>query len=139
MKNYNLTKNFTLYEMAFILTKQGNEWNKEALTDEVIKNLTAVANELERLRVHLGNKPIKITSGFRCHKWEIFRKRSGKSQHMYGLAVDLVCDDLDKAYKLYHDQKWMGGLAKGNGFIHLDLRKPEKEHVKRGYGARWVY
>ena len=152
MKNKQLTKNFKLFE--FINAKMPAEavmLNHSTIAkmdkkeyDKLISNITDVANELQKIRDKYG-KPITITSGYRCIEWEKIKGRSGASQHIFGMGADFVIQDQEIMKSILDDYKsWMGGLASmvREGkiiFIHLDLRTPNAEHIRRGYGARWEY
>jgi hypothetical protein len=95
---------------------------------------------------------LAISSGYRCLEWERICKRSGKSQHCIGAAVDVY--PVSQAFQIidlvevmnYLDKKcrrsWKSGFArkfpsydkKGKlisiGFVHFD---------NRPYLARWYY
>jgi zinc D-Ala-D-Ala carboxypeptidase len=58
---------------------------------EVLERLKYSAECLEKVRTALGDKPIRITSGYRC---EALNRAVGgvkSSQHVLGEAVDFVC------------------------------------------------
>jgi len=60
-------------------------------SEEVIDRMIAVASCLfEPLRAGLGNKPIMISSFFRCPELNAAIGGAKYSQHMYGTAIDLV-------------------------------------------------
>ena len=100
-----------------------------AVTQRIVK----LAKYMDEVRAFLGNHPIRITSGYRDPVSNRYVGGARNSRHMYGDAVDFWVDGMDLIdafYKLksYHPK---GGLAVGNGFIHLDLRP--------GAPARWTY
>ncbi len=80
----NLTTNFTLKELT--VTDTGIENTPNA---EEYKNLVKLALNLEKVRVAVGNRRIKVTSGFRCK--EVNDKVGGTktSAHLYGHAADI--------------------------------------------------
>lgn len=99
----------------------------------VTQRIVKIGRYLDEVRTFFGNRPIHITSGYRD---PVSNRQVGgarNSRHMYGDAVDFWVEGIgvvDVFYKLkgYHPK---GGLAVGNGFVHLDLRP--------GAPARWAY
>ena len=65
---------------------------------------------------------IIITSAFRCQAWEYYRKRSGRSIHTYGLAVDFYHPKLSEIHE-YLKQKNLRELIyyEKRNFIHVAL------------------
>ena len=118
--------NFTWAE----LTKGGSRIPVNAT---VTQRIVRLSKYLDEVRTYLGSRAIHITSGYRD---PISNRRVGGarySRHMSGDAVDFWVEGMDVVdvfYKLkdYHPT---GGLAVGNGFVHLDLRP--------GSPARWTY
>ena len=49
-----------------------------------------VLSILEELHDDMGNVPITITSGCRCHQYNLLIKGSKRSQHMESRAADLA-------------------------------------------------
>jgi zinc D-Ala-D-Ala carboxypeptidase len=84
-----LTPNFTYEEMIASQTaaRLGIDNRPDAQTLHNLKRLCAV---LERVRSGLGDKPIIVSSGFRCAKLNTAIKGSKTSYHMKGLAVDFT-------------------------------------------------
>lgn len=118
--------NFTWAEM----TKGGKRIPVNAtITQRIVK----LCKYMDEVRTFLGSKPIKITSAYRDPRSNRQVGGARDSRHMYGDAVDFrvkgqsVVDTFNKLKK-YHPR---GGLAVGNGFVHLDLRP--------GAAARWHY
>ena len=118
--------NFTWSE----LTKGGARIPVDAgVTARVVK----LAKYMDGVRAFLGHRPIRVTSGYRDPISNRYVGGARDSRHMYGDAVDFWVEGMDVVdvfYKLksYHPN---GGLAVGNGFVHLDLRP--------GAPARWTY
>jgi uncharacterized protein YcbK (DUF882 family) len=115
-----LSTNFSLNEFA---SADGT-----APTNDVLKNLTELAKNLEVLRKHLG-QPIRITSGFRSREHN--KKIGGalNSFHVLGMAADIQVakmkpEDLAKAIELLiKDGKIKeGGLGIYRTWIHYDIR-----------------
>lgn len=87
---------------------------------ETIVNMVHIAR-LEQLRREI-NKPIKITSGFRCkdHNYNIGGTKN--SQHLLGNASDiaLTAIDEDKLKRIFI------GVILYDTFTHLDSRESHK-------------
>jgi uncharacterized protein YcbK (DUF882 family) len=87
--------------------------------------------QLEGLRYELGNRPIIVTSGYRCFNHNNSLKNSSpRSQHMYGNAADIFVSSLSPSEIASHAEKFFDGIGIYNGFIHVDVR---------GYKARWKF
>lgn len=85
-----LSENFSLEEFCFSLTANEKKIANVA-TPEIIESLKFTAAGLERIRKALGDRPIRVTSAFRCE--ELNRAVGGvkTSQHVRGEAADFVC------------------------------------------------
>lgn len=71
---------------------------------EVVDNLNRLADYLDNIRAKFG-KPILISSGYRC---PMLNKAVGgvvNSQHLKGLAADLVCSDMEKLLSIIRETK----------------------------------
>ena len=118
--------NFTWAEF----TKGGERIPVNAsITHRIVK----LCKYMDEVYAFFGNRPIKITSGYRDPVSNRAVGGARDSRHMYGDAVDFWVEGMDVVdvfYKLksYHPR---GGLAVGNGFVHLDLRP--------GAPVRWTY
>ena len=92
-------------------------------TFEVVDNLNKLADYLDVIREKVG-KPILISSGFRC---PVLNKAVGgvaNSQHLKGLAADLICADMESLEKV---------LRETGGFDQLI-----KEH-RKGSTSFWFH
>ena len=127
MRDKKLTENFRLKEFIDTPTmpEHGRRACWEALTPEVVHNLTRIATLLQVIRDYY-DKPMTVTSGFRPVHWEILQGRSGTSQHTTGLAadfcipgvpVDTILDYINKAFR-----KGGRAISKKGNFVHLDCR-----------------
>ena len=90
---------------------------------EVVDNLNKLADYLDNIREKVG-KPILISSGFRC---PVLNKAVGgvsNSQHLKGLAADLICSDMESLEKV---------LRETGGFDQLI-----KEH-RKGSNSFWYH
>jgi len=121
-----LSTNFSLNEFA---SADGT-----APTNQVLKNLTELAKNLEVIRKHLGH-PIRITSGFRSKEHNAKIGGSLNSYHVLGMAADIQVakmkpENVAKAIELLIKDGKMkeGGLGIYKTWIHYDIR---------GTKARW--
>jgi zinc D-Ala-D-Ala carboxypeptidase len=85
-----LTKNFQLSELVV------SEWATRAgidntPTNQIVQRLKFLAENLEKVRTLLGNKPISVLSGYRSPAVNKGVKGSKTSQHMLGYAADFIC------------------------------------------------
>ena len=118
--------NFTWSE----LTKGGSRLPADA---EVTVRLVKLARYLDGVRAFLGNKPMTITSGYRPEAVNKAVGGASRSRHVQGDAADFRVAGMSEVevfnkLKGYHKT---GGLAVGNGFVHIDLRP--------GPPVRWHY
>lgn len=123
-----LTKNFNLSEFR-CKDKAGTP-----VPDDLIPNVTALANSLQVLRDYL-NVPIQIVSGYRTEEHN--REQGGvkDSQHLLAKAADIVVktlkpEDVAEVIEMLIDNKRIlqGGIGVYPGFVHYDIR---------GNKARW--
>ena len=88
----------------------------------------ALLDGLEKLRTAIGNKPINVTSGYRCrhHNFEI--GGTSDSQHVIGCAADIWVD----GYSAYYLGSVCREIFDGVGvylvadFVHVDMRNDGK-------------
>lgn len=68
--------------------------------------------------------PFKLNSAFRSVAYEKSKKRTGKSMHTLGRAVDIKCVDAGSRYRIVESLIASGfnGIGIGNTFIHVDDR-----------------
>ena len=81
-------------------------------------------SKLEEVR-ELMNRPLRISSGYRC---EAHNKKVGgspKSKHMEGIAVDIAAQNLDHAehLALAGAAVGFGGIGVYSRWVHLDMRE----------------
>lgn len=82
-----LSENFSLLEFTRSETADRLGINNRPLFDHVL-NLSYLASRMEVLRRLLDNRPITITSGYRCHQLNAAVGGSATSDHLRGLACD---------------------------------------------------
>jgi uncharacterized protein YcbK (DUF882 family) len=121
-----LSTNFSLYEFE---SADGTAPN-----NDVLKNLTELAKNLEVLRKHLG-QPIRVTSGFRSKEHNAKIGGAPASTHILGMAADIQVakmkpEEIAKEIELLIANGKMkeGGLGIYRTWIHYDIR---------GTKARW--
>ncbi len=133
MEDKQLTKHFRLSEFV----RKG-----DSVPHDVMLNLTELAIYLEKVRSFLGDRPIRITSGYRtiAHHLEIYKqiaKAKGVafnkknvpmgSYHLRGKAVDFFVQGMTSdAVRKKLDPWWEFGMELGTPHVHLDTR-PEKK------------
>ena len=116
-----ITRNFTTDEMACACC------GKADMDEEFMKVLQSIRDEMQR--------PLKITSGYRCQKHNEQVSHTGKSgPHTYAKAADILISGAD-AMRLFavaqkHGVSGVGMSQKGdhnNRFVHLDILSQEEE------------
>jgi len=85
-----LSEHFTLQEFVFSQTAARRGIDNTP-TPAIIENLRTTAAVMERVRKLLGDKPIRVSSGYRCPGLNAAVGGSENSAHMQGLAVDFTC------------------------------------------------
>lgn len=72
----------------------------------------------------LAGIPFRINSAFRSVDHELSKKRSGKSMHCIGRAVDIKCVDSGSRYTIIRAliEAGFNGIGIGSTFIHADDR-----------------
>jgi uncharacterized protein YcbK (DUF882 family) len=104
------------------------------MPQDVLENIKIVAEQLQRVRSKL-DRPIKINSAYRCESYNTIIGGSKNSQHILGLASDIVVKGITPDNTFSFLNKLMalniinlGGLGQYNTFTHIDFR---------GFIARW--
>jgi hypothetical protein len=119
-----LSEHFTFDEMTASDAAQRRGWDNTPNADHTA-NLMRLAAFLERVRVVLGNKPISITSGYRCKLVNDSVGSKDTSQHRFGCAADIrvvgmtprqVCEAIIKS-KLEYDQV----ILEFNSWTHVSI------------------
>jgi hypothetical protein len=119
-----LSEHFTLDEMTASDAAQRRGWDNTPNADHTA-NLVRLSAFLERVRVVLGNKPISITSGYRCKLVNDSVGSKDTSQHRFGCAADIrvvgmtprqVCEAIIKS-KLEYDQV----ILEFNSWTHVSI------------------
>lgn len=84
-----LSPNFTLAEFTFSQTATRHNINNDP-SPEITARLVQVAHKMETVRVACGNRPIRISSGYRSPELNRRIGGSASSAHMQGWAVDFT-------------------------------------------------
>lgn len=157
-KDFKLSENFSFYEFieGTATSKEGHRMNWENIAQCDKEALRRMAARLEAVREDTNRKfvsdtgakeiGLQVTSGWRCRAWELYRNRTGRSQHTIGAAdvIPVNCSNEQRAEIMQYwevkylprDSGWEGGFAivlpKGDkhGFAHFD---------NRAKAARWTY
>lgn len=101
----------------------------QKISEELIGMLTKIREYLQ--------KPMTITSGFRCEAHQKSLQASGantvvatKSQHCVGNAADAMFKDLRVNEWIDVARKYSMAVGYASNFIHLDTRKDKKREWK---------
>ncbi len=121
----NLSANFSLAEMvksAYAIRRGINNMPDDA---EVLENLHALANNMERVRAVFG-KPITVSSGYRSPKVNTAVGGSKNSYHMKGLACDFTVAgmsprDTCRVLEDKADEVGYRTLIAEGGWVHIDF------------------
>jgi zinc D-Ala-D-Ala carboxypeptidase len=120
-----LAPNFTAHELGA---------DDAAATTEIVANLRTVADWLQAARVLVGNRPIRVTSGFRTAARNEAVGGSATSDHPRGLAADFVVVGLTP-YQVWEELKVGQGLGRLPAFDQLIFYAAD-DHVHVGLGER---
>ncbi|MBF6631791.1 MAG: peptidase M15A [Comamonas sp.] len=129
-----MTPHFSLAELTASSTAKRLKLDNTPMP-AALENLRQTAEMLERVRAHLGGKPIIVTSGYRGREVNQAVGGATSSDHMSGQAADVVpavgaAYDMAKALAPHIDALGIGQLiyeASGNSrWVHLSTRKPAK-------------
>lgn len=116
-----ITKNFYSTEFDCGCNDPECKWTK--INIEHIK-------KLQEKRDQWG-KPIKITSGYRCEKYNKAVGGASKSRHKEGDATDIIVQDMTPE-EVANDSEDFKGLGRYSTFTHVDSRPTENK-------ARWDF
>jgi hypothetical protein len=113
-------------------TSSGNYRKPES--PEIVKRLIRIAEEAQKIRGMLGDRPMRVHSGYRDSVTNARVGGAKLSQHVQGGALDFSIPGVDvmTIYNKLNDS-WPGGLAysRSMGFVHIDIRNQGR--------ARWAY
>lgn len=114
-----LTPNFKLSEFLRAEDPMPAPW--------ILDNIYRLANRLQVIRDLIG-KPILINSGYRSPAHNQAVGGASQSQHLNGMAVDIIVTGMPAKELQSLLKNWSGGMGCYQHYTHLDIR-----HQK----ARW--
>ena len=101
-----------------------------------VERLKMVAEEMERVRTLLGNKPITVTSGFRSEKVNKLVGGVENSDHRLGYAVDFVCPGFGSPFEICQaivGSKIMASvdqiIQEKNRWVHISFAPARRQEV----------
>lgn len=122
-----ITDNFYWYEALY-----QPKWLIHVLPDDgILQNIKLTAEKMEHLRTFFGNRPISVTSWFRCKRYNAEIQGAPGSLHTLGLACDFVIKGLDcyyvqqeliKAIEILQPLR-VELLPQSAGWVHIDLKR----------------
>src|SRR4051794_3204408 len=68
----------------------------------ICNRLRLTAERMEDVRTRLGNRAIRISSGYRCTRLNVAIGGAIYSGHVEGYAVDFECNDFGSPYQVAH-------------------------------------
>jgi uncharacterized protein YcbK (DUF882 family) len=122
-----LTQNFGFDEFA----QKAGHGLPEALypLDWVDERLLPLCEVLEELRHALGDRPMKVISGYRSREYNTAIGGASRSQHVEGRAADIQVPGVSPtdvhaaALQLHKEGRIrLGGLGLYPTFVHVDIR-----------------
>ncbi|WP_367846993.1 D-Ala-D-Ala carboxypeptidase family metallohydrolase [Rhodoferax sp. WC2427] len=129
-----LTEHFSLAELQ-ASTKAAQLRIDNAAPPEVLPRLRKLADLLERVRTYLDT-PISVTSGYRCPALNKAVGGVTSSDHMLGMAADIVAPGYGTPYdiaKALAPQVSVLGIGqiilegvRGKQWVHISTRVPDK-------------
>lgn len=118
------TEHFKASEIIGSNKAKENNIDNTPKNDEIIGNINYTLQRLEKIRIQY-NKPIVITSGYRCEELNRLVGGVKDSYHLSGLAVDLKYDSELFGFIKKNCKYDKLILERGNKhtWIHLQFRK----------------
>lgn len=125
-----LSANFTLGEFTASDNAQRLRIDN-SLPPELLNKAAITAEMMERIRSALGDKPIIITSGYRCLALNRAIGSSDGSDHVKAMAVDFKCPEFGTPFAVATflaaqvDSLAIGQIiAEFSSWIHVSTRQP---------------
>ena len=127
MNNVPTSEHFTIEELCRSQVAVCLGIDNEPKRDDIIANLKRLAfHTLEAVRLLNDNKPITITSGYRCKELNKAVGGVATSQHQNGCAADFVVGSAEENRSLFQKIKSSGSvpfdqliLEPKAGWIHI--------------------
>lgn len=111
IKPKNMSVHFTLQEMQRSATASANNI-KNVANDQQKRNLIKLCSMLEVIRYNLGNRAIKVNSGFRCPELNKLVGGVEHSRHQDGKAADIYLP-----YNMEHEVQRLLDDMKSKGLL----------------------
>ncbi|NIE82690.1 MULTISPECIES: D-Ala-D-Ala carboxypeptidase family metallohydrolase [unclassified Burkholderia] len=137
-----LTDHFTLSELTQSETAARRRIDNTP-SSETLVNLTRTAQLLEKVRAELGDKPVLISSGYRCHALNRAVGGATNSAHGQGLAADFICpgfgSPLDICKRLAAARIEFDQLIQEGTWVHIGLaaagKRPRHQVLTAHFGT----
>ena len=125
----------THFEFSEFHSKDGSGFNSGKVDAATVKeNVRRLMYKLEAVRAKAGDRPITINSGFRSISHNANVGGASNSQHMYGIAADIVISGRSVSDTIsYAKTSGFSGIIRYSTFTHVDSR------VEFPYGAGGYY
>lgn len=126
------TKHFNFSEFY---SKDGSQFNGGKVNAGTVKeNVRRLMYKLEAVRKKAGDRAITINSGFRSIKHNSNVGGASNSQHMYGIAADIVISGRSVSQTIsYAQTSGFSGIIRYPTFTHVDNR------AEYSYGSSGFY
>lgn len=123
------------FEFSEFHSKDGSGFNGGKVDAATVKeNVRRLMYKLEAVRAKAGDRPIIVNSGFRSISHNSNVGGASNSQHMYGIAADIVISDRSVSQAIsYAQSSGFSGIIRYSTFTHVDSR------VEYPYGAGSYY
>lgn len=121
------TKHFDFSEFH---SKDGAKFSNGKVGESTVKeNVRRTMYKLEAMRKKAGDASIRVNSGFRSISHNKNVGGASNSQHMYGIAADIVISGKSVSQVIgYAQTSGMSGIIRYDTFTHVDSR------MEHGYG-----
>lgn len=120
-----LSNNFSLEELIKSpIADEQHVFEQYNPSNEIIQNLEDLCKHvLQPVREELGF-PLTITSGYRCYKVNVLAKGADNSDHLYGFAADIICQDNAKLFEVLKKYKFKQLINEYNlSWVHVSYDK----------------
>ena len=123
-----LTDHFTLEEMIHSDTANACGIDNTP-PPEIVTNLTRLCEVLEQVRVLCSDKPVMVTSGYRCEALNEEVGGVADSAHRYGLGADIVIPEFGDPTEVW--EQLMPSV--------MELGIDQLIDESNSHGDRWVH
>lgn len=141
MDDRQLSPNFKLSEFLVSQTA-ARRGIQNVPNDAEIANLKQLClNVLEPVRTTLGDKPIFISSGFRCPALNEAVGGAPNSDHQFGQAADITCSGFGSVRDIWTLLRAKADLPfyqlirefdqDGHGWVHISWRRPDPKPARQ--------